>query len=87
MLQLWKERDLPGVVSGITPTLIPKTLDELYASKGREIKAWISQHPATQYVILDDVPDFLPEQESHYIEINPLLPLLKRICPIEFEIV
>ena len=71
MLQLWKERDLPGVVSGITPTMIPMSMDDLYAGKGREIKSWLASHPTDHYVILDDVPDFLSEQMSHYIEINP----------------
>lgn len=71
MFQLWKERNLPGVLEGITPTMIPETLDDLYAGKGREIKTWLSLRPANQYVILDDVPDFLPEQNIHYIEIDP----------------
>ena len=71
MRKLWQDRSLPGVFAGITPTLIPESLDDLYAGKGREIKAWLSNNPATQYVILDDVPDFLMEQESYYIEISP----------------
>lgn len=71
MRKLWKDRNLPGELAGITPTMIPKCLDDLYAGKGREIKAWLSNNPTNQYVILDDVPDFLKEQESHYIEICP----------------
>ena len=66
MSQLWKERNLPGVMEGITPTMIPETLDDLYAGKGREVKSWLLLHPSNQYVILDDVPDFLPEQNSLY---------------------
>ena len=27
MSQLWKERNLPGVMEGITPTMIPETLE------------------------------------------------------------
>ena len=46
MLQLWKDRNLPGVVAGITPTMIPESVDDLYAGKGREIKAWLSNNPA-----------------------------------------
>ena len=71
MRKLWQDRSLPGVLAGITPTLIPDSLDDLYAGKGREIKVWLSNNQAAQYVILDDVPDFLMEQESHYIEISP----------------
>lgn len=71
MLNLWKDRQLPGVVAGISPNLIPESLDDLLAGKGREIRSWLTQNPSSGYVILDDVPDFLPEQQSHYIEINP----------------
>lgn len=46
MLQLWKDRNLPGVVAGIIPTMIPESVDDLYAGKGREIKAWLSNNPA-----------------------------------------
>ena len=46
MLQLWKDRNLPGVVAGITPTMFPESVDDLYAGKGREIKAWLSNNPA-----------------------------------------
>ena len=75
MFQLWKDRSLPGILEGITPTLIPQTLDDLYAGKGREIKSWLLLHPSDDFVILDDVPDFLPEQAAHYIEINPRIGL------------
>lgn len=71
MLNLWKDRQLPGVVAGISPNLIPESLDDLLAGKGREIRSWLTRNPSSGYVILDDVPDFLPEQQSHYIEINP----------------
>lgn len=73
MFQLWKDRNLPGELLGITPTMIPMCMDDLYAGKGREIKSWLANHPTSNYVILDDVPDFLSEQMSHYIEINPIV--------------
>ena len=73
MFQLWKDRNLPGVWSGITPTMIPMSMEDLYAGKGREIKSWLESHPTSHYVILDDVPDFLSEQMTHYIEINPIV--------------
>ena len=73
MFQLWKDRNLPGILIGITPTMIPMSMDDLYAGKGREIKSWFTNHPTNNYVILDDVPDFLSEQMTHYIEINPIV--------------
>lgn len=73
MFQLWKDRNLPGNLLGITPTMIPMSMDDLYAGKGREIKSWLESNPSSHFVILDDVPDFLPEQMSHYIEINPIV--------------
>lgn len=86
MRSLWKKRSLPGSVAGITPTLIPMSLDELYAGKGREIKAWLSSNPATQYVILDDVPDFLQEQMPQYIEIDPRVGLTDEVTKSAIEI-
>ena len=77
MFQLWKDRNLPGVLEGITPTVIPQNLEDLYAGKGREIKSWLLLHPSNEFVILDDVPDFFPEQNSHYIEITPHVGLTK----------
>lgn len=80
MLKLWKDRELPGEVAGISPNLIPESLEDLLAGKGREVRSWLAQHPASSYVILDDVPDFLPEQESHYIEIDPRVGITEDIA-------
>ena len=78
MFQLWKDRNLPGVLSGITPTMVPMTLDDLYAGKGREIKAWLATHPASHYVILDDVPSVV-----EYV-IGSLNPIRKSFTGILF---
>ena len=67
MRKLWQDRSLPGVLAGITPTLIPESLDDLYAGKGREIKVWLSHNPAAQYVILDDDCDMLDEQLEYFV--------------------
>lgn len=75
ILDLWKVRQLPGIVEGISPNLIPETIDDLFAGKGREVRAWLTLNPASSYVILDDVPDFLPEQYSCYLKINPRIGL------------
>ena len=86
MYKLWQDRNLPGVLAGITPTLIPESLDDLYAGKGREIKAWLASHPTSHYVILDDVPDFLSKQMPHYIEINPIVGITPDVVEHAVEI-
>lgn len=37
-----------------------------------EINGWLSEHKRSvaQYAILDDVDDMLPNQESHFVQIN-----------------
>jgi hypothetical protein len=79
MQNLWKDRSLPGILAGISPNLIPESIEDLYAGKGREVREWIAKNPCSGYVILDDVPDFLPEQHDHYIEINPKVGLTPHI--------
>ena len=79
MQNLWKDRSLPGNLAGISPNLVPESIEDLYAGKGREVRAWLTKNPCSGYVILDDVPDFLPEQEKHYIEINPKVGLTPHI--------
>lgn len=37
--------------------------------RGREIKAWLDQHPeVTRYAILDDDSDMLPEQQPNFFQ-------------------
>ena len=47
-----------------------------YANRGMEINRWLADQQernivVENYVILDDFPDFLPEQDSHFVETNP----------------
>ena len=44
----------------------------IYSSpRGREIQAWLEQHPDTEnYVILDDDGDMLIEQSYHFVQTN-----------------
>lgn len=47
------------------------TLD-IMVGKGRDILSFLSHIEGEyNYVILDDVPDFFPEQMKHYIQVNP----------------
>ena len=83
MKALWKARELPGSIHDITPDYVPDLLSidlesyeniALLAGKGNEVKQWLSNNApeGCSYVILDDVPDFLPEQEEHLICVNPI---------------
>jgi len=71
---MWKFRNLPGEIIGITPILRSyRTDDDISfkdrAERGREIKDYLSQHPEiTDYVIIDDDDDFLPEQEDKFVQ-------------------
>lgn len=87
MQKLWASRDLPGKVLDVTPNnvsdelLLSVDLDlmELPASKGSEIKEWLSTsgQDVTHYAILDDVPDMLPEQQSHFVQTDPRVGITK----------
>jgi len=87
MQRLWARRDLPGKVIGITPNtesdemLLSIDLDlmDIPAIKGSEIKEWLSTNgnQDTRYAILDDLPDMLPEQESHFVQTDPRIGITK----------
>ncbi|MBQ9310132.1 MAG: hypothetical protein IJ222_04630 [Bacteroidales bacterium] len=83
MRSLWHDRSLPGKVAGITPDTVfnpdllsmdledPEVFMHL-AGKGNEVRMWLEAHPGeVRYAILDDVPDFLPEQEPFYVMTDP----------------
>ena len=41
-------------------------------SRGSEIETWLDFHlDINNYVIIDDRTDFKPEQQKHFIHINP----------------
>ncbi len=81
MQKLWASRDLPGRIIDVTPNTVSDELlleidlsyMELPAGKGSEIKEWLDTKGSevTHYAILDDVPDMLSEQESHFVQIDP----------------
>lgn len=79
---MWKARHLPGKIHSATPDYVPDLtsidLDDydniaMLAGKGNEINQWLEQNApkGCAYVILDDLPDFLPEQEEHLICTDP----------------
>jgi methionine--tRNA ligase beta chain len=98
MLALWKERDLPGEISDITPDCVDvcESTNIVYydqVKRGHEIKLWLDRHPeVTHYVILDDIQDFLVEQQDYFVNcstgepVKPWklgIPGLKQECKIK----
>lgn len=81
MQRMWERRDLPGKVIDVTPNnvsdemLLSVELEylDIPAGKGSEIKEWLTTkgQQVTNYAILDDLPDMLPEQQSHFVQTDP----------------
>ena len=81
MEDMWRDRSLPGKIIGITPNsvsdemLLNADIDsiELFHSRGEEIKEWLTTHGkyVSHYVIIDDMDNMLPEQQSHFVKTNP----------------
>ena len=81
--EMWKIRNLPGIVLDITPNtisdelLLNANLDEmkLGVCRGNEIKEWLSKHKGevSNYVIIDDFDDWLPEQDDHVVLTDTLI--------------
>jgi hypothetical protein len=65
MQEMWDEREMPGRVIDITPTV--------GYNKGIEIASWLSEHTTegTKYVIIDDEYVILDSQQPHLILTNP----------------
>lgn len=78
--EMWQDRALPGKLIGITPNsvsdemLLTADLDhmELFSIRGMEIKEWMTKHGkrVSHYVIIDDMDNMLPEQQSHFVQTN-----------------
>lgn len=78
--EMWSNRSLPGRIIDITPNsisdqmLLDANLEEieLIPIRGFEIKEWIETKGkgVSNYAIIDDMNNILPEQYSHFVEIN-----------------
>ena len=81
MKEMWGKRNLPGEVIDITPNevdIVERGVVEYYdeVDRGTEIDQWMKDNNFHgKYVILDDVPDFTREQQSHYVKTNPKIGL------------
>ena len=86
--EMWKNRNLPGTILDITPNtvsdevLLNANLEEieLGVCRGNEIKEWLSRHKqkVSNYVIIDDFDDLLPEQEEHAVITNTLMGITEK---------
>lgn len=78
--KMWKDRKLPGEIIDVTPDNLSDELlliadlfnmDQLYI-RGCEIKGWLALHKDVKhYIIIDDMDDFLPEQQNNLILTDP----------------
>ena len=81
MEDMWEERNLPGKVIGLTPNsvsdelLVDADIDsiKLFHIRGEEIKEWMARHgkQVSNYTIIDDMDNMLPDQQSHFVQTNP----------------
>ena len=79
--EMWQDRVLPGKLIGITPNsvsdemLLNVDLDhmELFSIRGMEIKEWLTKYGknVSHYVIIDDMDNMLPEQQSNFVQTDP----------------
>lgn len=87
MQKFWASRELPGNVVDVTPDNVSDelllsvdlSLMDMPAGKGSEIKEWLDTKGSEviNYAILDDVPDMLPEQETHFVQTDPRIGITK----------
>lgn len=94
MAEMWRSRKMPGTLAGCTPeaicgrNLLNVSLDDpdalaMLAGKGNEVKEWLGENAprnanGCRYVILDDVPDFLPEQRDWFVQVDPEVGITER---------
>lgn len=64
---MWEIRELPGEILDALPC------DVQYISRGEEIEHWLETHGRPDYVIIDDLDEFLPSQRARYVETNPII--------------
>ena len=77
MREMWEYRRLPGDVISITPEcteVIKNGNDMIYydsVCRGHEINMWMEMRNFTgNYVIIDDTPDMLLDQEPFFVKTN-----------------
>ena len=85
MQAMWSDRELPGIIAGMTPLgefqMEILTPDDC-VGRGKEIEQWLKENGSMQdkYVILDDVPDMLSYQKPFFIQTNPIVGITDDDC-------
>lgn len=64
---MWEVRELPGEILDTLPC------GASYISRGEDIEYWLEKHGHPDYVIVDDLDDFLPSQHKRFVETNPTI--------------
>ena len=64
---MWSARNLPGEIIDTIPC------GATYISRGEDIEYWLERNNRPQYVIIDDLGDFFPEQLDHFVQTNPIV--------------
>ena len=92
MIELWKYRNLPGEIIGITPNeveVVDLKLAEYYDNvcRGLEIKTWMKLHDYKgKYIIIDDTPDMLEEQMGVFVCTNGFVGLTMKDAETAIDI-
>lgn len=70
MRKMWKERKMPGEIYDITPYVNAR--EYTIGTRGVEIRKWLEEYGGENYkfVIIDDIEDFLDEQQTNVIMTN-----------------
>lgn len=79
IIEMWEKRGLPGKVHAV---FVP---DEKCDSKANWIKRCIDWQIFLPYIILEDEPIFMPEQEG-FIKVNPVTGISKEDAEISIDI-
>jgi len=69
---MWKKRNLPGEIIGITPNevdVVNRGTCKFYdlVSRGHEIQQWINDNNIKHYCIIDDDNDMLQSQKENFV--------------------
>jgi hypothetical protein len=92
MQDMWKDRQLPGKVIGITPSAISDNIllstdldvsdSSMLHCKGAEIASWLHENNMQEvpYVIIDDEYVILVSQLPHFILTNPYDGLIEKLA-------
>ena len=80
LIEMWEKRGLPGEIRVIY------TPDEECTSKAQWIKKCLGRNIYLPYVILDDESQFFPEQEKHFIKVNPVTGINKEIEELSIKL-